>query len=111
MLAWEPREFREAYAAAREEFEGPTGLGPHTRSELLAELDRTREQGFAVSDEDVTAGIASLGAPVFDYTGGIRAALSVGGMKQLVLGEDRERILELLVTGAHEVSAALGHTS
>jgi DNA-binding IclR family transcriptional regulator len=65
-------------------------------------------QGFAVSDEDVTPGIASLGAPVFDYTGEIRAALSVGGMKQLVLGDDYERIVELLVAGARDVSAALG---
>ena len=45
---------------------------------------------------------------MFDYTGGIRAALSVGGMKQLVLGDDYERIVELLVAGAREVSGALG---
>jgi DNA-binding IclR family transcriptional regulator len=111
LLAWEPREFWETYAAGRGEFEGPTGLGPHSRAELFAELDRTRVQGFAVSDEDVTHGIASLGAPVFDYTGGIRAALSVGGMKQLVLGDDYDRIVELLVAGAREVSAALGFAS
>ena len=62
-----------------------------------------------MSDEGVTPGIASLGTPVFDYTGSVRAALSVGGMKSLVLGEDRELIVRLLVDGAREVSAALGH--
>jgi DNA-binding IclR family transcriptional regulator len=111
LLAWEPREFWETYAAGRSEFEGPTGLGPHSRDELFAELERTREQGIAVSDEDVTQGIASLGAPVFDYTGGIRAALSVGGMKQLVLGDDHDRIVELLLAGAREVSGALGFSA
>ena len=30
-------------------------------------------------------------------------------MKSLVLGEDRELIVRLLVDGAREVSAALGH--
>ena len=82
---------------------------PTTRAELFRELEQTLAQGYAVSDEDVTPGIASLGAPIFDYTGGVRAALSVGGMKSLVLGKDRERIVELLVDGAHEISAALGH--
>ncbi len=111
LLAWEPPEFWEAYAAGLPELSGPTELGPQSALELFAELHRTRELGYAVSDEDVTPGIASLGAPVFDYTGGIRAALSVGGMKQLLLGDDHDRILELLLDGAREVSAALGHTS
>jgi DNA-binding IclR family transcriptional regulator len=57
----------------------------------------------------VTPGIASLGAPIFDYAGNLRAALSVGGLKSLVLGVDRDAIVELVVNGAREISAALGH--
>ncbi len=109
LLAWEPQELWHEYVASHPDLSTPTALGPQTGAALIAELRRTRAQGFAVSDEDVTPGIASLGTPVFDYTGGVRAALSVGGMKQLVLGDDRDRIIGLLVAGAREVSATLGY--
>ena len=107
LLAWEPREDWEAYAdeGALESFTEKT---PTTRKALFAELEATRELGYAVSDEDVTPGIASLGAPIYDYTGRVRAALSIGGMKSLVLGEEREEIVQLLLDGAREISAALG---
>jgi DNA-binding IclR family transcriptional regulator len=83
---------------------------PATREALFVELERSLSQGYAVSDEDVTPGIASLGAPVLDYTGQIRAAVSIGGLRTLLLEEIREEAIELLVTGAREISAALGHS-
>src|SRR5881394_731866 len=86
LLAWGPRAEWEAYVA-RVPLEAITEKTPVTREALFAELERSVEQGYAVSDEDVTPGIASLGAPIFDYTGGVRAALSVGGMRQFVLEE------------------------
>jgi DNA-binding IclR family transcriptional regulator len=83
---------------------------PVTREALFAELERSLEEGYAVSDEDVTPGIASLGAPVFDYTGRIRAAVSIGGLRGLLLEEMHEEAVDLLVSGAREISAALGHS-
>src|SRR5213079_2064196 len=71
LLAWEPREEWEAYVARRP-LEAITEKTPVTQKALFEELERSLEQGYAVSDEDVTPGIASLGAPVFDYTGRIR---------------------------------------
>jgi DNA-binding IclR family transcriptional regulator len=82
---------------------------PSTRAALFRELEQTLAQGYALSDEDVTPGIASLGAPIFDYTGRIRAALSIGGLKSFVLGDDRDAFVALLTQSAHEISAALGH--
>jgi DNA-binding IclR family transcriptional regulator len=79
LLAWEPREVWEEYAASGW-LEALTERTPATRAELFRELEATRKQGYAVSDEDVTPGIASLGAPIFDYTGNVRAALSIGGL-------------------------------
>jgi len=84
---------------------------PNVDEALFEELERSLEQGYAVSDEDVTPGIASLGAPVFDYTGRIRAAVSIGGLRPLLLDEMRDEAIELLVTGARDISAALGHTA
>jgi IclR family KDG regulon transcriptional repressor len=50
----------------------------HTsRATLYAELERIREQGFALDDEEHEEGIHCIGAPVFDYTGSIVATISV----------------------------------
>jgi DNA-binding IclR family transcriptional regulator len=110
LLAWEPREEWNAYVERRS-LEALTEHTPTTRAALFAELERCLELGYAVSDEDVTPGIASLGAPVFDYAGRIRAAISIGGMKQFLLEDIRDEAVELLVEGARDVSAALGHAA
>jgi len=107
LLAWEPREVWEEYVR-----EAPltavTGRTPASRTALFRELEETLCRGYAVSDEDVTPGIASLGAPIFDYTGRVRAALSIGGLKSFVLGGDRDAFVALLTQSAREISAALG---
>jgi DNA-binding IclR family transcriptional regulator len=108
LLAWEPREEWEAYVD-RVPLEPLTERTPSTREALFEELERSIEQGYALSDEDVTPGIASLGAPVFDYSGHVRAAISVGGMRRFVLEDIREEAVELLTTGARDISAALGY--
>jgi DNA-binding IclR family transcriptional regulator len=108
LLAWEPREVWEDYLRSGR-LDALTVRTPITRKALLRELEETLEQGYAVSDEDVTPGIASLGAPIFDYTGNVRAALSIGGLKSLLLGDDRDAYTELVVAGAREISAALGY--
>jgi DNA-binding IclR family transcriptional regulator len=108
LLAWEPEREWESYVAEGA-LEALTAETPVTRDALFAELSRTRERGYAVSDEDVTPGVASLGAPILDYTGGVRAALSIGGMKSLVLGAERDEFVRLLVDGARDISRTLGH--
>jgi DNA-binding IclR family transcriptional regulator len=108
LLAWEPRDVWEEYVQSGR-LTAPAAGTPMTRSALFRELDETLGRGYAVSDEDVTPGIASLGAPIFDYTGNVRAALSIGGLKSLVLGDDSERFAELVVDGAREISVALGY--
>jgi DNA-binding IclR family transcriptional regulator len=107
LLAWEPESEWERYIA--EGLDEAAGGVPVTREALFDELAQTRARGYAVSDEDVTPGIASLGAPILDYTGGVRAALSIGGMKSLVLGSEREEFVRLLVDGARDISRTLGH--
>ena len=108
LLAWEPREKWEAYVG-RGPLEAMTDKTPVRREALFRELEQSVEQGYAVSDEDVTPGIASLGAPIFDYTGRVRAAISIGGMRQFMLDEIYDEAVELLVNGAREISIALGY--
>lgn len=75
---------------------------------LLAEMRLTRERGYSVSDGDVVAGMAALGAPIFDYRGKLRAALSFSGPKPSVLGERRKENVKAILAAARDSSRALG---
>lgn len=87
---------------------------PHSLTDpepLLADLEATRERGYAISDEDVVVGMAALGAPIFDYRGELRAAISFSGPKPGVLGERREANVRAIVAAARDISRGLGHDS
>ncbi len=73
-----------------------------------SDITRTRAQGFAVSDGDVTPGVAALGAPVFNHRGEVEGALSISGLTAQVLGAEVDRNVALLRQAAAESSAALG---
>ncbi|MGA2930118.1 MAG: IclR family transcriptional regulator [Solirubrobacteraceae bacterium] len=75
---------------------------------VIEELHATRDRGYAISDQDITPGVASLGAPIFDHAGAVRAALSIGGLRDPILGPG-SRALELLRNGATEISRTLDH--
>jgi DNA-binding IclR family transcriptional regulator len=107
LLAFEPPAFWDEYLENRKP-EVLTAKTPATRKALFEELRATRERGYAISDEDVTPGVGAVGAPIFDHTGAVRAALSFGGMRD-VLFADVSHAIELVCDGAAEVSRALGH--
>jgi DNA-binding IclR family transcriptional regulator len=110
LLAFEPEELWNEYVRACE-------LAPFTKKTitradtLLADLRRVRRQGYAISDQDVTVGIAAVAAPVFDQRGRVCASLSISGVREAVLGDARERLLELVQDGAGRISSALGHVT
>lgn len=107
ILAFEPEAEWERYVREAA-LESGTELAPHDPEALLAELRATRRRGYAISDEDVTPGIASIGAPVFDHSGRVRGSLSIGGVRQLILAPPAGTAT-LVVEGAREVSRTLGH--
>jgi DNA-binding IclR family transcriptional regulator len=107
LLAYEARDFWNEYVAAGE-LERLTPSTPARADELFPLLEEIRSGGVAVSDEDVTVGIAALGVPILDYRGAIRGALSVSGVRPAILGPGSQGIRELLVEGGREVSRALG---
>jgi IclR family acetate operon transcriptional repressor len=74
-----------------------------TVDELRADIDRTREQGYAVSDGDATIGIGALGAPVLDARGTALACISIGGLVEDIRAR-RDEFLAALTAAARELA-------
>jgi DNA-binding IclR family transcriptional regulator len=67
-----------------------------------------RDQGFVLSNEDVTDGVAGIGAPVFDHGGAVVAAVSLSGLTPHVLSANESRLIEDVRTAATRISRELG---
>lgn len=73
-----------------------------------------RELGYSVSDQDVTLGIAAIGAPIFNYMGHIHAAISLSGTRDQLFepkspDQIRSEIVRSLLSTADSISNALGY--
>jgi DNA-binding IclR family transcriptional regulator len=79
-----------------------------TADDLLAELAKVREQGWAVDNVENEDGVRCVGAPILDHLGAVVAALSVSGPTMRVT-EDRVPELGAQVkTVAEEISHRIG---
>jgi DNA-binding IclR family transcriptional regulator len=107
LLAWLSPEDQEHYLR-----EAPfRKLTPHTLSssaELRRDIARTRDLGYVLSMEDVTIGVAAVGAPIHDASGNVVATVSVAGLKHEFEGDAGARVFDLVRSTADRVSAALG---
>jgi len=80
-----------------------------TLPRLLKDLEKVREQGYAVDDEENNMGARCLGAPVFNQNGIIEASLGLSGTINQVNPNTMPRIIEALKDAARHVSMQLGY--
>lgn len=76
--------------------------------DLLAELDKVQTQGVAVDDQEHQIGVRCLGAPVFDITGRIIAAISVSGPVSRIPTKRVEELAAMVRKAGLSISAELG---
>ena len=91
--------------------EGLTAWTEHsitTVIDLATDLAETRRRGYSISDEDATANVAAIGAPIFDGDGRAVAALSIGGLRPRIL-PPRQPHLDCLARACREISTRLGY--
>jgi DNA-binding IclR family transcriptional regulator len=75
---------------------------------LLADAAATRHRGFVLSDQDVTIGIAAVGAPVCDHTRQVVAAISVSGLAASYTPQRIGELAEAVRGAARVLSGRLG---
>jgi DNA-binding IclR family transcriptional regulator len=78
------------------------------RQEFLDYLRIIREQGYEVDDEASVEGMVGVGAPVFDGSGKVVAALGVVAPSGRIRGERLSEIINLTRRVAQTASAAIG---
>ncbi|MBT9258221.1 MAG: IclR family transcriptional regulator [Clostridiales bacterium] len=75
-------------------------LGPQSPKdevELRKRLEQIREQGYAISDQEVEVGIAAMGVAIRDQGGDLIGCLSIAGPRERLLGERKDEYLTTLL--------------
>jgi DNA-binding IclR family transcriptional regulator len=80
-----------------------------TLAELEAETDRIFHLGYAVDDEECYEGVRCLAAPVWDASGGTRAALGVIASASTFTRRRNLDVAAHVVWATGELSAAMGY--
>src|SRR5690625_1150819 len=74
---------------------------------LVAELDKVRRQGYAVVEEELEAGLASVAVPICNRAGTTVAAMNTSMAVTSQTPEDLTQLVDPLQAAADEVSNAL----
>lgn len=89
----------------------PMQFTPYTLTDLdslNADLERVRERGWALDEEEHEVGVVCVAAPVFRYDGAPLGAVSVTAPSARMGGIDRLRNAQAVLECAHAISALLG---
>lgn len=81
-----------------------------TPKKLARELDRVREQGYAVEDEEGEIGMRCIGAPVYDADSRVICAISIAGSTSQIPKQRINELASLVKKTARELSLHTGHS-
>jgi IclR family KDG regulon transcriptional repressor len=76
-----------------------------SRDGLLLELRKIRQRGYAIADEEHDSGLRALSAPIFDFTGTVRAAISLNGSPLVSIWRHPGRLVAFVMAAAKDISA------
>ena len=96
--------------------EGPyLKQGPNTITSLdalEAELDRVRQNGYAINDEELAIGLRSVAAPIRDAGGKVVAAINISVPGSRISRQEmEEHLAPKVVDTARVISSSLGAPS
>ncbi len=77
---------------------------------LEKELNKIRENGFAIDNEEIQEHLMCVAAPIFNYLGEVVGAISIAGPKVRMGDEDNiKKIAARVKETAQMISARLGY--
>ena len=82
-----------------------------TREALLADLRQVRMRGYAIDNEEIERGLRCVGAPVWNYSGEVAAAVSVAGPAFRITRTRVPGIAREIMAMTRRLSAELGYRS
>jgi DNA-binding IclR family transcriptional regulator len=107
-LAFAPADQLAAFLRNRS-FKAYTPRTLTTVARLRAELEKVRQHGYALDDEEWETGLRCIGAPVRDSSASIIAAVSLSGPVFRIRHERIQSLAEAVMETASRISFALGY--
>ena len=80
---------------------------PHTiinRKDYQAEIDKVRQKGIALDQEEYIEGMVALGIPINTHSQNVQAAIWVVGLKQQLAGKTSQQVTSLLKDVSREIN-------
>ena len=72
-------------------------------------LERVRQTGYSIEDEEGELGVRCIGAPVFDIAGKVAAAVSITALKSDLTVDLFQPVGEQVKAAALKISTDLGY--
>lgn len=79
------------------------------KREFLENLELVRKLGYAVEDEEGEYGIRCIGAPIFDHSGQVEAAISITAIRNNLSVQEIPTVGKKVVVAANKISKAIGY--
>jgi DNA-binding IclR family transcriptional regulator len=108
MMAFQSEDFVEDYCQWMVRQPPLTDFTITSPDQLRQELVDTRLRGWAMDNEEIEQGLICFGAPIFDMTNRVRAAVSIAGPGYR-RKEDESQIIEEVKKSAERISALMGY--
>ena len=77
---------------------------PSTLENLVQKLREIRERGYVVSHGELTPGISSFAAPIFDKTGHVQFVMACLAMTTQLSCEQEPKVIDALLEKTHKLS-------
>jgi len=80
------------------------------RKALEEDLEKVRQQGYAVAHQEFKEGLSAVAAPLFDHSGMVIATISISGPTYRMEKDKIETYLPYLLETSKEISLKLGYS-
>lgn len=83
---------------------------PNSRSweQMIDEAPLIQKNGYAISDEEVDAGVYAVGTPLFDHRGRVVAGMALATLKYQLSEQDQSEMIALALEYSEAISRRLG---